>query len=453
MPLQFNASHKLAPTYSVYPRPTQRAAQRGGAPLWAIFTTIAVLVFSLTLGMIGNVSTLAATNTIQRPTAPAAHTTNAGVADWTVLVYMASDNDLETAALANLREIAQVGSSANLNIVAQVDRIASPELWDDTTAGDWTTTKRFFVQPGMEPEAASAVQDLGEQNTGDPLTLADFITWGVTTYPAQHYALVLWSHGAGWQGFATDDSSGGDVLTLPELRMALAIARARAKFDTFDLIGFDACLMSQLDVLEMIAPYANVAVASAEFEPTQGWAWADWLRALVAQPDQDGATLAATIVKSYLNAYQGSDIEDVTLTAFDLTKVGPIVVQLGRLSDALLGSLSTSQVALARARALADTYAASRSTEFSAVDLGHFAQLLRTHGATGEVATAAEALGSAIQQARIASGIGPRHPNASGLSIYFPLTATLYATTYTSESPLPALTHWDKLLTAFYHAA
>ena len=418
-----------------------------------MLATIAGLVFSLTLGMIGNVSTLAAATTVQHPTAPAAHRANVGVAAWTVLVYMASDNNLEAAALDNLRAIAEVGSSANLNIVAQVDRIASPELWDDTTAGDWATTKRFFVQPGMEPEAALAVQDLGELNTGDPLTLADFITWGVTTYPAQHYALILWSHGAGWQGLATDDSSGGDMLTLPELRMALAIARARARFDTFDLIGFDACLMSQLDVLAMIAPYANVAVASAEFEPTQGWAWANWLRALVAQPNQDGPTLASTIVKSYLSAYQGTGIEDVTLTAFDLTKIKPIVDELGRLSDALLGSLATSQGALARARALADTYATSRSPEFSAVDLGHFAQLLRTHGATGEVAASAEALGSAIQQARIASGIGPRHPNASGLSIYFPLTATLYATTYTSESPLPALTHWDKLLAAFHHIA
>ena len=32
--------------------------------------------------------------------------------------------------------------------------------------------------------------------------LRDFVKWAVTEHPAQHYMLVIWNHGAGW-----DDSN------------------------------------------------------------------------------------------------------------------------------------------------------------------------------------------------------------------------------------------------------
>ena len=41
------------------------------------------------------------------------------------------------------------------------------------------------------------VANLGQVDSGDPVTLLDFIRWAVTTAPAQHYALVIWSHGSG----------------------------------------------------------------------------------------------------------------------------------------------------------------------------------------------------------------------------------------------------------------
>jgi len=42
------------------------------------------------------------------------------------------------------------------------------------------------------------IEDLGETNTGDPKVLSDFILWGAKNYPAEHYLVVVWNHGAGW---------------------------------------------------------------------------------------------------------------------------------------------------------------------------------------------------------------------------------------------------------------
>ena len=55
--------------------------------------------------------------------------------------------------------------------------------------------------------------------------------------------------------------------------------------------------MSQIDVMQTIAPYGRVAVASAELEPNEGWAWDVWLKQLNRDPAQAPAKLAGAIVR------------------------------------------------------------------------------------------------------------------------------------------------------------
>jgi len=83
-------------------------------------------------------------------------------ADWTIMVYLAGDNNLDGAGVADLREMKKVGSSASVNVIAQFDR-----------AGSRGTTKRFYLRKGTELPK-DAVQDLGETDTGDPRVLCDF---------------------------------------------------------------------------------------------------------------------------------------------------------------------------------------------------------------------------------------------------------------------------------------
>jgi hypothetical protein len=248
-------------------------------------------------------------------------------------------------------------------------------------------------------------------------------------------------------GLANDETSGGDSLTLPELGQALATAHARSGARTLDLIGFDACLMAQLDVFQQIAPYARVAVASAEIEPTQGWAWNAWLGALAANPGQDAAAVAGVIVDSYIRSYQGTD--DITLAAFDLAKVGQISAGLDQLAGALLAGTPADGNRIAQALTAADAYAPSTPEAYSAVDLGNLTQLLAAHGATPEVTVAAVATARAIQQARLAYGAGQSHHDDSGLSIYFPSTATQYLHIYEHDSPL---TYWAEFLKAYHNS-
>ena len=262
-----------------------------------------LVAFSLS-GCLGSAPANEPTTTPKRPTAtpkpaangPTATPAPAAPAEWTVLVYLDGDNDLETEALADYAEMATVGSSAAVNIVVQFDRISSNEDWDDSSNGDWRGVKRFRVERNKKPVKGNQLADLGELDMGSPRTLADFASWGIATYPARHYALIFWDHGASWPGVASDDTSDGDMLTLPELAKALADVQKRTGVSKLDLIGFDACLMSQLDVFQAIAPFGKIAIGSADLEPGEGWAWNAWLRELANQPPQRvAAPIAETI--------------------------------------------------------------------------------------------------------------------------------------------------------------
>jgi hypothetical protein len=383
-----------------------------------------------------------------KPAAGAASNSSAST-DWTVLVYLDGDNNLEAEALVDYAEMAMVGSNARLNIVVQFDRIASDEDWDDTSNGDWRGVKRFRVERGKKPTKSNQLADLGELNMGDPRTLVDFASWGIKNYPAKHYALIFWDHGASWPGVANDDSSDSDLITLPELAGALANVQKKTGVQKLDLIGFDACLMGQIDVLQTVAPFGDVAIGSADLEPGDGWAWSGWLKELATKPPQNAAALAPSIIKTFTAFYKEEDDPSVTLAAFDLSKIELMTKQLDTLSNAMIAAMPKSFKSIGKARSYAAEYA-SGDTDISAIDLGYFADSLVTAGAVKPVADAARALSQTIKAARIAHGHGADHPKSSGISVYFPRKKKHYDSTYVKSSPMTKATRWDEFLQAFY---
>ena len=102
------------------------------------------------------------------------------------MVYLAGDNNLDSAGVTDLNEMKKIGSTNALNIVAQFDRRAASRQ-----------THRYFLRKGSNLES-DVVDNLGETNTGDPIVLTDFIVWSVKNYPAARYMLVIWNHGGGW---------------------------------------------------------------------------------------------------------------------------------------------------------------------------------------------------------------------------------------------------------------
>ncbi len=377
-------------------------------------------------------------------------------AAWTVLVYMAADNDLESYAIADLNEMEFIGSTDNLNVVVQVDR--SPRY--DSTNGDWSGARRYFMtqDTDLDNVASQQVGDLGVINMGDPATLKDFITWGIKTYPAQHYGLVIWDHGGSWLGVGIDDSADDDALQLPELDSALKDSLADSQLDRLDLVGFDACLMGSIEVYRTLAPYARYAVASPELIPGQGWDYAGAFGAIADDPTVDAPTFGHAIVDSFNTFYTQivTNYDYFSLGLIDLSQTASVVSAL----DSFTGSADSANAgeAIARARSKALVFGAFDDPQYAdiwaATDMLGLMQQVQAQTEDSQIVDASKAVIDAGQKLVLYHLTSKTLEDSQGVSIYFPRTATFFTdknrdTRYGQDTP-PDLSPWQKFLGTFY---
>ena len=91
-------------------------------------------------------------------------------------------------------------------------------------------------------------KDPKNKNTGDPMTLLEFILWGITTYTADNYMVVLTGHGSGAvDDFLLKDENARDSLTLHELRDVFELVK-ELRGEKLAILGMDSCLMSMAEV-------------------------------------------------------------------------------------------------------------------------------------------------------------------------------------------------------------
>lgn len=82
-------------------------------------------------------------------------------------------------------------------------------------------------------------------------------------------------------------SAGDSALTMPETVSVMEDILAATGVDKFELLGFDACFMGQIEVYGSLYPYSNYMVASEEVIPAYGWSYAAWLGELAMSRKND----------------------------------------------------------------------------------------------------------------------------------------------------------------------
>jgi hypothetical protein len=410
---------------------------------------------------------------------------------WSVLGFLAGDNDLEGAAIADIKEMERVGSRpGELEIVVQVDRAADHSFPKD----DWQNTRRYYITRSTHRDRITSrlLADLGETNTGDPRVLEEFLDFAVSSFPSEATALIIWNHGSGVfvpaellahhgapsrreivnrasprlrrtvfhtsrealvqldpqrRGIAYDDRS-GDCLDNRELQRVLGSAHELLGRPV-DLVGMDACLMTMIEVAYQIRTHARVLVGSEEVEPGDGWPYAEVLSDLAARPAMTAEELGGAIVHRYVASYAGFP-GDVTQAAIDLSRLEPLVDAVDRLARALLEHLT-------RPRFGATIYTAWRSSlrffDNYYVDLHSFASALAAATNVDAVRRASVEVQRAIEGKGVDSPIiaeahaGPGMDAARGLSIYFPpfrVPSPFYA-----ELDFARRTRWADFLDAY----
>uniref|UniRef100_A0A7V3YH98 Clostripain n=1 Tax=Candidatus Caldatribacterium californiense TaxID=1454726 RepID=A0A7V3YH98_9BACT len=346
---------------------------------------------------------------------------------WTVMVYMAADNDLTGEAWKDIDSMELAGSSGDVAIVVQVD----------TPSGAWRYLVARDATPGVI--ASLPLGSLGRVDSGSGETLLDFIRFARSNYPAAHYALILWNHGSGVKATTKDiafDFTTQRAIALPELRSALTRSGM-----FFDFLGMDACLMQMVEVAYEVRHNARVLVASQENVPGEGWDYETVFRELTRNPSMDAITLARIVVESYAAYYGQRDIPGrYTLSAVDLSRVSGLASAIDALALAILNDFRTPPWVYV---ALGDSALYFGDPDF--VDLGDFMELLLAYPgiSPGVQERAQVVLGELRRCVLYAQSVGSDIIGTSGLSIYFPYTE--YVRKYESLE-FASATSWDELV-------
>jgi len=349
-------------------------------------------------------------------------------AEWTVMIYLDADNNLESAGIDDINEMEMVGSTTDVNIVVQVDRIPYSVLAsnnqgyaDDISNGDWTDTRRYYITQDFDPVQINSQlkSNLGELNMGDYQTLVDFANWAMTNYPAQKYLLVIWNHGGGFRSpvyttkdIAWDYTNGEDKITMPELEDALSAVSSQTG-KKIDIVGMDACLMAMTEVAYQIKDYAGIMVASEENEPGDGWPYDSILAQLVSNPSMSAEQLATDIVDKYIFSYSSGN---VTQSAIDLSYMDILAGQLSNLALAIKSDSFTS-----KSKYIVGAVNSQYYGDPDFIDLYDLCNQLLTYSNSLEVKNIASNIQQTLDDAILKSGyIGGKVSNSKGLSIYFP---------------------------------
>lgn len=406
----------------------------------------------------------------------------AATPEWTIMVFLNGDNNLELDALADFNEIAAVGSTDAVNVVVQFDR--QDKVVDDEI--NWGTTLRYYVTKGMKPTLSSAVDRGREENMGEGRTLLEFIEWAQNKYPAKRYCLIIWNHGQGFRLFenyvrpkmraqmakrsitsrnvlaqitsVSVDYSDSDELYNREIADVLEQLPSGRKID---VLAFDACLMAMLESAYAFRDSATIMVGSEEEESAMGWAHDIWLSDLTHHPTMSPRQLGIALVDAFEKANKKIKNNVWTLSAVDLGKVNPLADATSELAKALIRVLD-DPAELAKidlARRACYTY----GDHSHGIDLGYFCAQLEKVKAASAVVTAAALVKKTLGECAIDPRRGDERDNhygSMGLAIYFPKNRTEFCDDndhdgYLESNRLYPLKfvadhQWDNFLHAYY---
>ncbi len=283
----------------------------------------------------------------------------------------------------------------------------------------------------------------------DPETLADFIRWGVATYPAEKYVLVLWDHGGGaMTGLFVDELFNNETMYLNELEQALKDGGT-----VFETLIIDACLMANMETAAMVRNYARWMVASEEEVPGGGTALGAWLLELYTNPKCDGQQLGRTVcdltMRKYANHGDNQARATLTWSVIDLSKIDRVISamdSLFRTVGEIYVKLPEVAAAFANSANMAEEYGNSNQCmrDIASLVQSAYSTLYLQFELRNELKTAVE---NAVEYN--VRGMG--RSQALGLSFCYPVSAdTDELKTYAQNCPSPyylafldAVTDWE----------
>lgn len=162
--------------------------------------------------------------------------------------------------------------------------------------------KKDGEEHGVMKLLESGIEGFEDIKLSEPEMLTTFIDLCYEKYPADIYDLIMWDHGMGpAYGFGKDIRGG--ILSLADMVTALDSSSLIKDGKNFELINFDACLMSNAEVAAALGRFADDLICSSEEMPDAGQSYTNILNEVKKHPAMNGYEIGRFIVDEYGELY------------------------------------------------------------------------------------------------------------------------------------------------------
>lgn len=345
--------------------------------------------------------------------------TPASAEGWNIFWYLCG-TDLESengAATDDLNELTQVKLPENVNFIIIT---GGTKKWQNETIPNNKTMIYVYNSNGI-----SLYGEYPDSNMGDPANLKDFLDLARDN-PNEHNGLILWDHGGGSLGGICVDERTGNIMSVDGIKAALnATFGENPDKPPFDFIGFDACLMSTIDVANALDGMADYMVASEETESGAGWYYTGIAEALAANPAIEGKELAKIICDSFMEENKNLEVDSFsTLAVTDLNRLSELNEAYENVAREALENAQANPhyvASFARSVPKMEKYGGNTKSQgyTNMVDLGHMVKLNREL-----LPNSSGAFLKVLGEAVVYKVQGEDHKRGMGISGYYPLSGT-----------------------------
>jgi carboxypeptidase T len=361
-------------------------------------------------------------------------------AEWTFIVYMSGDNNLEGDGIRDINEMEMVGSNPYVNIVVQFDR----KIGEDDSNGNWKDTRRFLIMKDDDENNITSpmIENLNEKNMGHPQTFLDFVNWTIDNYPAERYFLDIWGHGRGWRGVSVDNS---DWLEMGEIKSILPHFKER-----IDVVGFDNCNMAMIEVYTTFLGYVDYIVGSEKEEDAWGWPYDVIFSELMENPQISPVNFSTFIVEFYVEWAVNNSIYSATASVVDMSYLHEVINRTDEFARELNWTFALYSDEIDWAISMTEGYAKPPNPN----DLYHFLERIEEKVPNTPIKIKAQNVRKSIENLVVAE----RHlskssdpfvkvvDNAHGISVWLYQGGTPSIFSEYQTLDFAKLTHWDEFL-------
>lgn len=328
-----------------------------------------------------------------------------------MLMFNAGNNDLSNASLKDLRELCRVGVSPHTHAVVEIGMTGEfsgfirYEITEPDARYDSHDPRRTAYRMVIERIPDAAIKPRANEEK----TLTEFLRWSRERYPSVHEILVLWGHGDGQR--VTIDLA-GRALTMNSIRNALKNSEYTPK-RPLTILGFDACLMSNIENAYEFKDFVTLLIGSQALEPIDGWPYDKLLAKLNTNPDP--LTVTHSLIADYISSYHERLPFGICLAVVELKKLDHLALLVSDLGTYLQKNVTTLYGDIRKSRIYAQSF-----LHIGFVDLLDFTRNVANRSGDEHLLKLVKDMAAAHANCIRAEKLGYTVKDASGLSIWFP---------------------------------